>query len=73
MIDVHHTILPLTARPTPDAAALLADSLELDNGLRILLPADIIVHAAAHLFDDCGERALGVEGLVELARHARRM
>ena len=26
MIDVHHTILPLTARPTPDAAALIADS-----------------------------------------------
>jgi hypothetical protein len=27
MIDVHHTILPLTARPTPDAAAMIADSL----------------------------------------------
>src|SRR3546814_9784459 len=25
MIDVHHTILPLTARITPDAAALIAD------------------------------------------------
>ena len=24
MIDVHHTILPLTARPTPDAGALIA-------------------------------------------------
>jgi hypothetical protein len=23
MIDVHHTILPLTARPKPDAAALI--------------------------------------------------
>ena len=28
MIDVHHTILPLTARPTPDAAALIADSVD---------------------------------------------
>ena len=27
MIDIHHTILPLTARPTPDAAALLAASM----------------------------------------------
>jgi hypothetical protein len=27
MIDVHHTILPLTARPKPDAAAMLADAL----------------------------------------------
>jgi Uncharacterised nucleotidyltransferase len=26
MIDVHHTILPLTARPRPDAAAMLADT-----------------------------------------------
>jgi hypothetical protein len=26
MIDVHHTILPLTARPKPDAAAMLADA-----------------------------------------------
>ena len=36
MIDVHHTILPLTARPTPDAAAMLADSvpLPLAGGVR---------------------------------------
>ncbi len=26
MIDVHHTILPLTARPMPDAAAMLMDA-----------------------------------------------
>jgi Uncharacterised nucleotidyltransferase len=26
MIDVHHTILPLTARPKPDAVAMVADS-----------------------------------------------
>ena len=26
MIDVHHTILPMTARPMPDAAAMLADA-----------------------------------------------
>ncbi|MEQ1540540.1 MAG: nucleotidyltransferase family protein, partial [Sphingorhabdus sp.] len=26
MIDVHHTILPLTAGPTPDAVGMLADS-----------------------------------------------
>jgi hypothetical protein len=38
MIDVHHTILPLTARITPDADALIADSVLLENGLRILVP-----------------------------------
>ena len=52
MIDVHHTILPPTARITPDAAALIADSVALDNGLRILSPDDMLVHAAAHLFAD---------------------
>lgn len=30
MIDVHHTILPLTARPRPDAAALIAASVPVD-------------------------------------------
>jgi Uncharacterised nucleotidyltransferase len=29
MIDVHHTILPLTAKPTPDAGAMLADAIPL--------------------------------------------
>ena len=52
MIDVHHTILPPTARPTPDARALIADSVALESGLRILAPADMVIHAAAHLFAD---------------------
>ncbi len=52
MIDVHHTILPPTARPTPDAAALLADAVPLANGLFVLSNADMVVHAAAHLFAD---------------------
>jgi Uncharacterised nucleotidyltransferase len=34
MIDVHHTILPLTARPTPDAPAMLADAEFLPSRLR---------------------------------------
>lgn len=62
MIDVHHTILPLTARTTPDAAALLADSVEIALGVRILAPNDMIVHAAAHLFAD-GDLAGGMRNL----------
>ena len=62
MIDVHHTILPLTARPRPDAAALIADSVALNGGLRTLSPADMIVHAAAHLFAD-GDLAGGLRNL----------
>ncbi len=34
MIDVHHTILPLTARPRPDAAVMLADAQFLPSRLR---------------------------------------
>src|SRR3546814_20445808 len=35
MIDVHHTILPLTARQTPDAEALIADSVALGAGMSL--------------------------------------
>ena len=70
MIDVHHTILPSTARPKPDAAALIADSVPLEGGLRILSPADIIVHAAAHLFAD-GDLAGGLRNLWDIDRLLR--
>jgi hypothetical protein len=70
MIDVHHTILPLTARPRPDAEAMIAASVTLDNGLRILCPADIIIHAAAHLFAD-GDLAGGLRNLWDIDRLLR--
>ena len=62
MIDVHHTILPLTARITPDADALLADAVEVAPGLWTLSPTDMLVHAAAHLFAD-GDLAGGMRNL----------
>ena len=65
MIDVHHTILPLTARVTPDPAALLADSVVLANGLRVLAPDDMIVHGAAHLLAD-GDLAGGLRNLWDI-------
>lgn len=65
MIDVHHTILPLTARITPDADALIADSEVLANGLRVLSPEGMIVHAAAHLFAD-GDLAGGLRNLWDM-------
>lgn len=70
MIDVHHTILPLTARPTPDAAALIADSVALPDGLRMLCPEDVIVHAAAHLIAD-GDMAGGLRNLWDIDRLLR--
>jgi hypothetical protein len=70
MIDVHHTILPLTARPRPDAEAMIAASVQLDNGLHILSPADIVIHAAAHLFAD-GDLAGGLRNLWDIDRLLR--
>lgn len=70
MVDVHHTILPLTARPTPDAQAMLDASVALESGLRILCPADIVIHAAAHLFAD-GDLAGGLRNLWDIDRLLR--
>jgi hypothetical protein len=70
MIDVHHTILPPTARPTPDAAALIASAVPLGNGLSVLSPADMVVHAAAHLFAD-GDLAGGLRNLWDIDRLVR--
>lgn len=65
MIDVHHTILPLTARIAPDAGALVADSMPLENGLRTLSPVDMLCHAAAHLYAD-GDLAGGLRNLWDI-------
>lgn len=70
MIDVHHTILPPTARPTPDAGALIADREELDNGLHVLSPPDMVCHAACHLFAD-GDLAGGLRNLWDIDRLLR--
>ena len=70
MIDVHHTILPLTAKPRPDAAALIADARALPSGLFVLSPADIICHAAAHLLAD-GDLSGGMRNLWDIDRLVR--
>jgi len=67
MIDVHHTILPLSARVRPNAAALVANSIALENGLRVLSPPDMVLHAVAHLFAD-GDMAGGLRNLWDIAR-----
>lgn len=70
MIDVHHTILPLTARVRPDAAALIAGAVPLGNGLSVLNPADMLVHATAHLFAD-GDLGGGLRNLWDIDRLIR--
>jgi len=70
MIDVHHTILPPTARPRPDAAALIAESTALPDGLQMLSSRDMLIHAAAHLFAD-GDLAGGLRNLWDIDRLCR--
>lgn len=65
MIDVHHTILPLTARPKPDAQAMIDDAARLDSGLYIMAPADMVLHSIAHLFAD-GDLAGGLRNLWDI-------
>ncbi|RYY23509.1 MAG: hypothetical protein EOP62_19880 [Sphingomonadales bacterium] len=62
MIDVHHTILPLTARITPDPQAMLDAARPLANGCKHPAPNDMLCHAAAHLFAD-GDLAGGMRNL----------
>lgn len=72
MIDVHHTTLPLTARVTPDAAAMLADSVVLEDGLRVMAPEDMVLHGVAHLFAD-GDLAGGLRNLWDQDRLLREL
>jgi len=65
MIDVHHTVLPLTARPTPDAAAMIARAVSITNELSILSAEDRVCHAAAHLLAD-GDLAGGLRNLWDI-------
>jgi hypothetical protein len=52
-VDVHHAILPTTSRYKPDTRALFASAVPLrGRSLRVLCPADMVLHAAAHLFTE---------------------
>lgn len=69
VLDVHHTILPLTARARPDAASLLANARALPGlpGIAVLAPTDMLLHSATHLFYD-GEFNKGLRDLFDVHR-----
>jgi hypothetical protein len=50
---------------------MIADSIALPDGLRILAPADMVIHAVAHLFAD-GDLAGGLRNLWDIDRLLRR-
>lgn len=67
VVDMHHTILPETARLHPPADKLLADKVAVEghDNLFTLSPTDMVLHSATHLFHD-GELEHGLRDLVDL-------
>ena len=67
VIDVHHAILPLTAkfRPSPEKLLAAAQPLAHDARIKVLAPIDMLLHSATHLFHE-GELEKGLRGLVDI-------
>lgn len=66
VIDVHHNILPLTARNSPSADLLLEASVAVSGtNFRVLSPCDMVIHSATHLFHE-GELQNGLRDLFDL-------
>jgi len=66
-IDVHHAILPETARIKVNTAALLAAVVPIKGytNLYVLQPADMLLHSATHLFHE-GDFDKGLRDLFDL-------
>ena len=52
VIDIHHTILPLTASLKPVANKLFESAQEVSQGVWALSDVDMLLHSATHLFMD---------------------
>ena len=64
-VDVHHTILPTTSRYKPDTKALFASAIQLDDrSLKVLCPADMVLHCAVHFLAE--EFTSGLRDLADL-------
>lgn len=66
LVDVHHTILPESGRLHPDPQQLWEHSQSTQDGRwRVLCPQDMVLHSAAHLFQD-GDLDGGLRDLFDL-------
>lgn len=67
IIDLHHTILPPTGRLRPDPQLLLRDAVPVSGwpNIRVLAPADMVLHCIVHHFQD-GEFQHTLRELVDL-------
>ena len=67
VIDVHHTILPLTARNVPDPARILARAAPVQGLPALYVPAaeDLLIHSVTHLVHE-GELSNGLRDLHDI-------
>ena len=67
VLDVHHAILPRTARLKPSSEKLLGASRPIagEDRLRVLAPVDMVLHSASHLFHN-EELSQGLRDLADL-------
>lgn len=67
VLDVHHALVPATARARPSTQRLLQAALALpgQSGVRVLAPHDMVLHSAAHLFHE-SDFAHGFRGVVDI-------
>ncbi len=67
VIDVHHTILPLTSRNAPDPARIIARAAPVPGlpALRVPAPEDLLVHSITHLVHE-GELHNGLRDLHDI-------
>lgn len=67
VIDVHHTILPLTARNAPDPARIIARATPVPGlpALRVPAPEDLLIHSVTHLVHE-GELHNGLRDLHDI-------
>ena len=69
VVDVHHTILPPTARHTPDPARIVARSIPVKisglDAVRVPCPEDLVIHSITHLVHE-GELHNGLRDLQDI-------
>ncbi len=67
VLDVHHSILPLTARLHPDPRKLIGNAVAApgNEDIYLLSPEDMVLHSMTHLFHD-GELENGLRDLVDM-------
>ncbi len=69
-VDLHHTILPPTAKPKVNARLLFDELVEVQPQVFTLSPRDMVIHSATHLFHE-GEFHHGLRDLWDLDRMLR--